>query len=161
MANLGSCQQQFECGAFLLLYIATGLRFMFMILSTHRHKKGMRKPTYLRKVVERTGIPFLLLYGVTRSLRKQTGNLRQHASLETTLVLSTYTEIMPSRVKPKPWWSSGESCKATKKLTSQTCEKLQALARFWATTNKINPAHLCVSVRAASHIKHNIAYIDS
>lgn len=39
MANLGLRQQHFECGAFFLLYIATGLRFMFMILSTHRHKK--------------------------------------------------------------------------------------------------------------------------
>lgn len=65
-----------------------------MILSTHRHKKGTRKPTKLRKVVERNGIPSLLLHGVTRSLRKQTGKLRQHTSLETTLVLSTYTEIM-------------------------------------------------------------------
>lgn len=49
MANLGLCQQQLERGAFFLLYIATGLRFTFMILSTHRHKKRNKETNWLKE----------------------------------------------------------------------------------------------------------------
>ena len=158
MAKLGSCQQHFKLGGF-----SSFPQELAWEVYTHdpKHaqtwKKGRGNQPFgqLWMRVERTSS--LLLRGVTRSPRKWVGNLRQHARLETTHTSSRYTATALSKdemslLKPK-WVLQGYH-----QLILHIWEQIQALARFWSSANRKNPARLCVKFISQGRQSHKGQY---